>query len=89
MTGTSIKTSSMKELLKSFEEQLGRKLTADDVATVKLDKIDPLPLSGKFDISLGTTQDLNDKIAKANINKSDISLGSEQNTQTNKPKFGR
>lgn len=89
MTKSSLKTSSMKELLKSFEEQIGRKINHEDITTVKLDNVDPMPLSGEFNLSVGTTKDLNNKINQANINKNDIAVGIENTSVNKKPKIGR
>ncbi len=64
---SSIRTSSMKDLFKFFEENLGRKLTSEDVAVINLEKIDPSPMSGAFNFEVGTIQDLKNKTSDINV----------------------
>ncbi len=87
---SSVKADTMKRLFESFVEQAKEMNLPLNIAIVNLDKEDPSPVSGNFNIKMGTTDDLNQSIKESNINKSDVSVAkdiTENKITASRPKF--
>lgn len=87
---SSVKADTMKRLFESFVEQAKEMNLPLNVAVINLGKEDPTPVSGKFNIKMGTVTELKKSIEDSNINKEDIALGKEAvelKSVTNRPKF--
>lgn len=86
---SSVKADTMKRLFESFVEQAKDMNLPLNVAIINLDKEDPTPISGNFNIKMGSVEDLNNSIKESNINKEDVSIGKEaiESKPTNRPKF--
>ncbi len=87
---SSVKADTMKRLFDSFVEQAKEMNLPLNVAVINLEKEDPTPTSGNFNIKVGEVSELNQSIKNANIDKKDVAIGetlSQKNTTSNRPKF--
>ena len=87
---SSFKTDTIKRLCESFIKQAKEMNLPLDVAIVNLDKDDPSPLSGNFNLKTGSISELKKSIEEAKINKQDVAIGidgSETRETTKRPKF--
>lgn len=84
---SSIKTSSINEVLGYFEQSLGRKLTKEDFGILRLDKEDPTPLSGEFSFKLSSVEGLKNIIQDTNKDAQIVSHNEETIVSAQKKKM--